>query len=514
MITTEARQGAWSELLGPAHLTTSLVLAGGVGLHAVNIFLTTSLLPSALEEIGGELLYAWSTTVFMIASVISSTLVSRTLARRGPAYAYLGAFTPFVAGTLICALSPSMEIRLVGRAIQGFGGGLLAGLGYAVVQTTLPEHLWVKATAMISAMWGIGTLLGPAVGGAFAQVGAWRLAFFVVTAVGVAFAALALRALPRAAADTGSTPVPWASLTLLTTSTAGISMASLVEEPTLMATSLGVAAVLLALFIIRERTTAVRVLPASTYRSGSPLRWIYLTIGVLAIGTVSEAFTPLFGQRPGNLEPLIAGFLGAAVSLGWSVAMIFSANASRPATVRRLRTSGPLVLAAGTRHDRATSTGQSRSADPDAVVRRARRRRDRHRAGISTPCRRGDGKFERRGRSGQGWSGRQHRGADDDGRGLSSRWLAGEPGSTVDAHVGPVPVVRSRAHRRPRLPHRDEGEPGGALDCDRSSRASLEPGDVRERGGGWGRSSCRVAVAVYQEAVGSCRSPRVVTRGE
>ena len=147
--------GTFRELLGPGWIATSVVLAGGVALQAVNLFLTTSLMPTAIADIGGERLYAWSTTVFMIASVVSSMLVSRVLASRGPRVAYLLALGPFILGTVISALSPSMAVMLAGRAIQGAGGGLLAGLGYAVIQAAFPERLWAKATALVSAMWAV-----------------------------------------------------------------------------------------------------------------------------------------------------------------------------------------------------------------------------------------------------------------------------------------------------------------------------------------------------------------------
>nr|WP_225928208.1 MFS transporter [Rhodococcus opacus] len=145
MTTTAPSQAGWSELLGPRYRSTSAVLAGGVGLHAVNIFLTTSLLPTAIGELGHESLYAWSATVFMVASVISSMTVSRLLAHRGPLGPYLFALAPFFAGTMICAIGPSMVVLLVGRAVQGIGGGLLAGSSYAVLREALPERLWARA---------------------------------------------------------------------------------------------------------------------------------------------------------------------------------------------------------------------------------------------------------------------------------------------------------------------------------------------------------------------------------
>lgn len=343
-MTTVEPVGTWGQLLAPGrYLGTSAVLAGGVALHATNMFLTTSLLPTAIEDIGGERLYAWSTTIFMIASVISSMLVSRLLAARGPVGAYLVGLAPFVVGTVVCAVSPTMAVLLVGRGIQGAGGGILAGLGYAVVQAALPEHLWAKATALISAMWGFGTLAGPAIGGLFAQVGAWRFAYVVLAVLGLLVALVVPRVLPRGERSTEREPVPTVSLVLLTATTALISVASLAH--TLLMCVL--AAVLLAGFVTWERRSTTRVLPAATYAAGSPLKWVYLTIAILTTGMASEAFTPLFGQRLAGAAPLVAAFLGAAVSLGWSASMVFSANATAPRVLRRLRVLGPAIMAAG-----------------------------------------------------------------------------------------------------------------------------------------------------------------------
>jgi MFS family permease len=344
MTTTVEEPGTWRQLLAPGrYLGTAAVLAAGVALHATTIFVTTSLLPTAIEDIGGERLYAWSTTVFMISSVISSMLVSRLLAARGPVGAYLVALVPFIAGTVVCAVSPTMAVLLAGRTIQGMGGGILAGLGYAVVQSALPAHLWAKATALISAMWGFGTLAGPAVGGLFAQFGAWRFAFVVLAALGLLLAAVVPVVLPRGGRSADREPVPVLSLLLLTTTTVLVSVAS-VAFTLLMCV---LAAAFLVAFVAWERRSANRVLPAVTYAAGSPLKWVYLTIAILTTGMATEGFTPLFGQRLAGMAPFLAAFLGAAVSLGWSVSMVFSANASSARPVRRLRVLGPAVLAAG-----------------------------------------------------------------------------------------------------------------------------------------------------------------------
>ncbi|HXL59946.1 MAG TPA: MFS transporter, partial [Mycobacterium sp.] len=151
--------GSWRELLSPKYLGACTVLAGGVALYATNEFLTISLMPSAVADIGGHRFYAWVTTVYLVGSVVAATTVHALLMRLGPRWAYLLGLSVFGAGSLACAAAPTMEIMLVGRTVQGVAGGLLAGLGYAVINTALPSSLWTKASALVSAMWGVGTLV-------------------------------------------------------------------------------------------------------------------------------------------------------------------------------------------------------------------------------------------------------------------------------------------------------------------------------------------------------------------
>jgi MFS family permease len=339
-------KGSWGELLGRRYAAVSAVLAGGVLVEASNVYLTTSLLPTIVADIGGAEFYAWTMTSFLVASVITSMLVSRLLTTRGAVASYVMAFLLFTAGTVICAVSPGMATLLVGRAVQGLGGGLLAGLGYALIQRALPERLWARGAALVSAMWGVGNVMGPAVGGLFGQLGAWRLAFVLLAAVALALVALAVKAIPRTETGPSSTPVPYGSLVLLTASVAAVSVASIVAGvATALATA--VALVLAAWFIHHERTAAASVLPKVAFASCSPLRWVYVTTAALAFGIGTEAFLPLFGQEIGALQPLAAGFLGAALSLGWSLTQIVSANATTHRAVRTLVIAGPATLAAG-----------------------------------------------------------------------------------------------------------------------------------------------------------------------
>lgn len=312
-------------LFSARHRAVVLVFAGGVLLYAMNLYFTAALLPSVVADIGGGELYAWVATAFLIAAVNASMLVSRALGRWGLRGAYLIAFLTFAVGVAISAVTPSMSVLVVGRVIQGLGGGLLAGLGYAVIRSTLPPPLWVKAAGLISAMWGVGALVGPSIGGLFAELDAWRWAFALLVVAALTLATLAVRHLPtRTGEPARGGGFPLASLGLLTVAAAAFSIGSTVDRGWPTVACLLTGAVLVVLFLATDARARATVLPRLAFRRGGTLKWIYLTVATLCMGVIAETYIPLFGQGLGGLSPFLAGFLGACISLGWVTAQLVS----------------------------------------------------------------------------------------------------------------------------------------------------------------------------------------------
>jgi MFS family permease len=341
--------GSWRELLGPKNLGASTVLAGGVALYATNEFLTISLMPSAVADIGGQRFYAWVTAVYLVGSVMAATTVHSLLMRLGPRWAYLLGLSVFGAGSLACATAPTIETLLVGRTIQGVAGGLLAGLGYAVINTALPRSLWTKASALVSAMWGVGTLVGPAAGGLFAQFGSWRWAFGVLVVLTGAMAVLVPIAMPKrkdADSDDARTPIPVWSLLLLGSAALAVGVAGIPHDVRATAGLLAVGAALVVVFVFVDHRLPAAVLPPSAFGSG-PLKWIYLTLGVLMAATMVDMYVPLFGQRLAHFTPVAAGFLGAGLAIGWTVGEIGSASLRSNRVITLTVAVAPLVMATG-----------------------------------------------------------------------------------------------------------------------------------------------------------------------
>lgn len=342
------QEGSWRDLFSGKNLGCSIALSGGVALHAINIYVATTVLPSVVKDIGGLDLYAWNTTLFVVASILGSALTARLLAMAGSRGAYATAGVLFIAGSLVCALAPAMPVMLLGRTLQGLGGGFLFALCYAMIYAVFDERLWPRAMALISGMWGVATLLGPAVGGVFAQMDAWRAAFGSLAPLTLLYALLVWLVLPaRTRGQAGqSTRLPVTQLLLLTVAVLAVSAGSISPDPRWNLGGLALAVILVWLLVGKDFTSDTRLLPKNALRLTSPLLPLYLTIGLLVMGMTSETFVPYFLQTLHARTPLLSGYMAALMAAGWTVSEIWSSGWTGTA-LRRAIVSGPALVLAG-----------------------------------------------------------------------------------------------------------------------------------------------------------------------
>lgn len=132
--------GRWGELAQRQYLPFSTILGGGVVLHAMNVFVSTTILPSVVQEIGGLAYYSWSTTLFVLASILSAALASRLLGAVGARGAYIVALAVFSIGTTICATAWTIGLLNLGRAVQGAEGG-------CYMRLPIPSSEWFSPNA-------------------------------------------------------------------------------------------------------------------------------------------------------------------------------------------------------------------------------------------------------------------------------------------------------------------------------------------------------------------------------
>jgi len=328
----------WGALLRGANALRTLALCGGVALHAVNLYVATTILPSVVRDIGGLDYYAWNTSLFVVGSILGSAVSGAALARLGPRGAYALAAMVFAIGCVICALAPVMLALIAGRMVQGLGGGMLLALPYAMIRIVFDASLWPRAMALISGMWGVATLLGPAFGGALAGMGAWRAAFGILAPAALLFAAIAAPVLPRRSGQDTAGPLPLAQLVLLGLAVLAVSTGSIAQSAAGQIAGLVAGGGLLAGLLRLEAKADLRLLPRSALRLRSPLGALYVTMALLAVTvTCSEVFVPLFLQELHALGPFAAGALAAVMSAGWTAGSIAASGAGPVGIARALR---------------------------------------------------------------------------------------------------------------------------------------------------------------------------------
>ena len=112
----------WGELLRHGNAARTAVVTGGMVLHAVNVFIATTILPTVVDEIGGLRFFAWATTLYVVGSLFGAVACPRLL-RRGARPTYRVALTLFALGTAACALAPTMPVLLAGGSSRASGPG-------------------------------------------------------------------------------------------------------------------------------------------------------------------------------------------------------------------------------------------------------------------------------------------------------------------------------------------------------------------------------------------------------
>jgi len=333
-------QGGW----GPA-----AVLSLGVWLHAADGLMATTIMPNAVEDIGGLAYIYWTIALYELGSIVAGAATGLLVMRFGLRPAMSVAALIYAAGCVASAVAPDMAAMLAGRLVQGFGGGWMVALSHVGVTRLYPARLWPGLIALISAVWGVSSLVGPTIGGAFATAGLWRGAFWAFAAQAVVLAALiplALRPVPPAAGEAGS--LPWRRLGVFAAGVLLLLTAGVCDNPleALAMATLGLAVLAFA-FRLEDRSPR-RMFPVRTLDWRTPWGPGFVTILLLSMCTISFGiYGPLFMQRMFGATPLAAGLLLALESVSWSVAAVTLAGAGRVLEAHLIRW-GTAAIVAGT----------------------------------------------------------------------------------------------------------------------------------------------------------------------
>ncbi len=348
-VSDNADGARWGDLFrdGRAVYTVSLVL--GIALHSTDAFIISTVMPTVVADIGGTAFYAWVVMLYMVASIVGAASGGPIKLIFGTRRGYVAAGLVFLVGTLLSGSAVSMPMLLSGRLIQGFGAGMIVAQNVALISELFPGPLRTRMIALTSGVWAASALVGPMIGGVFAQIDFWRGAFWFGVPIILGFTVVAWRSLPdtRPSADINLSRFPIWRVGLLGI---GVLMIGTTGNIEILAIRLGalVAGVALVWLTIRlDGGAENRVFPSKPFSLRRPVGTAYWAFLLIAMAPLAVAiYLPLAYQTIHGLPPLAAGYLAALLALAWSAAA-FVAASLRGRGERIAITLGPALAAAG-----------------------------------------------------------------------------------------------------------------------------------------------------------------------
>jgi EmrB/QacA subfamily drug resistance transporter len=330
-------------------VTAALLLA--VSLAAIDDSIVGTAMPTIAAELGGFNLYSWVFSAYLLTSTTTVPLFGKLADVIGRKRVFTICTVIFVVGSGLCAAAHSMMQLIAFRALQGIGAGGVMPVAMTLVADIYPLEQRPRMDGLMSAMWGISAVAGPALGGLIVDHFNWRWIFLINLPAGAAAIVIGIFSLRetlhhlRARIDyTGTVLLTLAVAAMLTPliSSDGPSVTGLGAVP-----MLALSATMLGAFVIVERRAADPMMPVSVLRNRVVL---VSCVGQFMLGGVLLAFAayvPLLVQAIMGRSAMMAGLAVAPVSLGWPLGAYIGGKAMLRWGTRRVTLGGSAFVAAG-----------------------------------------------------------------------------------------------------------------------------------------------------------------------
>ncbi|KJK36733.1 MFS transporter [Streptomyces variegatus] len=378
-------------VLGAAYRALSVGIVSVVLLIAFEATAVGTAMPVAARELDGVSQYAFAFSGYFTTSLFGMVLSGQWSDRRGPLGPLTTGIASFGAGLLLSGTAGTMWVFILGRAVQGLGGGLVIVALYVVVGRAYPERLRPAIMAAFAASWVLPSIVGPLAAGTVTEQLGWRWVFVGIPLLVVFPLALALPQIRRrasgpagrtpgeSAAVEGSVqadlPVP-AERTALADRPVTPDPARTTGRPAppdsplasfdrrrirlALAISLGAGLLQYAAQDLRPLSllpgavgvallvpAVLGLLPRGTYRAARGLPSVVLLRGVAAGSFIAaESFVPLMLVTQRGLSPTLAGFSLAAGGGTWALGSWVQSRSRVEPYRERLTTVGMLLVAA------------------------------------------------------------------------------------------------------------------------------------------------------------------------
>lgn len=337
------------------------------GLVAIDATILAAAVPTVVADLGGFASFPWLFSLYLVTQAVTVPIYAKLADTIGRKPVVLVGIGLFLLGSILCGLAWSMPALIVARGIQGLGAGAVQPMAMTIAGDvyTLAER--AKVQGYIASVWGASAVVGPTLGGLFAQYATWRWIFFVNVPLCLAAGWLLVRHLHDPVARR-SRRIDWTGGTLLAAATSLLVLALLegghawswVSLPSIGAFVAG--ASLLVAFAVAERRAAEPVLPMWVFRRPLLRATTLVSVGVGVILIGLTAYVPTYLEILLGLTPLASGLVLATLTIGWPIAASLSGRFYLRIGFRSTALVGAGIVVAG------TTTLAATAARPSALA--------------------------------------------------------------------------------------------------------------------------------------------------
>lgn len=300
-------------------------------LAAMDVTIVSTAIPQIVGDLGGFSLFSWVFSIYLLAQTITIPIYGKLADLYGRKPILLFGTVVFLIGSALSAFSWDMLSLIFFRGLQGFGAGAIM----ATVNTLAGDLYSIeergKIQGWLSSVWGMAAIIGPTLGGAFAEYATWRWIFLINIPIGIISMTLILIFLKeKVVKKKHHIDFLGAIMMLLTGGTliftlmqGGQSWAwfSFTGSALIAATL-----ILIVITIFVERRSPEPIMPIWVWKNkillGSNLAMIFM--GAIMLGP--NMYLPVFAQSVFGLGAILAGLVLASSSIGWPIASSLSAK--------------------------------------------------------------------------------------------------------------------------------------------------------------------------------------------
>lgn len=157
----------------------------GIFFSSLDQTIVGTAMPRIIGDLGGLSIMAWVTTAYLLSSTTVVPIAAKMSDLFGRRIMYVGGLILFMIGSMLCGTSQNMTQLIFYRGLQGIGGGILMPMAMTIIGDIFPPEKRGKWQGIISAVFGLSSIVGPSIGGWFVDNATWRWVFYINLPVGL-----------------------------------------------------------------------------------------------------------------------------------------------------------------------------------------------------------------------------------------------------------------------------------------------------------------------------------------